>query len=262
MRLSLQKLFLNSLFKIAAVSFLLALTSCLKTRSQIDGYQSPAYSKKQVENQQAQSNQASQSLEPKASSPIDEKDELIRQLNGRVEVLENQLNQLSKEKEQGHQADSQKIQLLQETLVKMEAQLARLENEANMKPSDSRVKTPAPKEPPTEKKGEALTDKQNLKTAKTEKVETTAHKGLNDFEKAQEQFAQKDFKNAILTYQKYVESYPKQAHVAEAKYKIGLSFESLGLKDEAQSFYEEVAAQFPQSAYGKKAKAKVTKSKK
>lgn len=208
------------------------LTSCLKTRSELGSqYQSQVYTQKQADNQIIQNEP-----EPK----IDERDELIRQLNGRVESLEKQLSEAQLAKNQS--ADAEKIQLLQDSLVKMEMQLQKLENEAAMKPSDSRVIVPA-------------------KTEKTEKpaVAQTPTEKKTTFDVAQELYASKDFKKAILEYEKFVSANPKNKNVPEAKYKIGACFEAMGMKDEAFSFYEEVASLYGSSTYGKKAKQKVSK---
>ena len=42
-----------------------------------------------------------------------------------------------------------------------------------------------------------------------------------------------------------------------ALYNIGLSFDALGMKSDAQGFYAEVVEKFPRSAEAKKAKAKL-----
>ncbi len=206
------------------ISLVFGLTSCLKTRSELGSqYQSQVYTQKQADNQ----NLPNSGPEPK----IDERDELIRQLNGRVESLEKQLTDVQLSKNQS--VDAEKIQLLQDSLVKMEAQLQKLENEAALKPSDSRVIMPAPVKENSDKK-------------------TT-------FDVAQELYASKDFKKAILEYEKFVSANPKNKNVPEAKYKIGACFEAMGMKDEAFSFYEEVASLYSGSTYGKKAKQKVLK---
>ena len=215
------------------LSAFLFLTSCLKTRSELgDNYQSQVYTKKQADNQKQQS------LEP-ADTPakIDEKDELIRALNGRVESLENQITQLQKDKQEN--PDGQKIQLLQDALTKMQADLEKLQTEAAAKAA-----APPPTAPDT-----TIDKKAGVRT---------------NFDLAQDYFAKKDFKNAILEYQKFIDANAKTKSklIPEAKYKIGLSFESLGLKDEAQSFYEELAAQNSQTEFGKKAKQKLAKIKK
>lgn len=226
---------------------IVGMSSCLKTRSELgENYQSQVYSKKQADNQKSQSQEPSESI-----AKVDEKDELIRTLNGRVESLENQINLLQKEKQEN--TDGQKVQLLQDSLVKMEAQLAKLESDMVTHSSDSKVTVDA--------KGS------DAKVIVPVGAKTETHTGgkssaKNNFETAQDFFAHKDFKNAILEYQKFVDTNKKSKLVPEAKYKIGLSFESMGLKDEAQSFYEEVAAQHGSTEFGKKAKQKVTKTKK
>lgn len=239
---------MNKVNLVLSVTAALFLSSCLKTRSELgEGYQSQVYSKKQADNQKQAAN------EPSDVVKIDEKDELIRTLNGRVESLENQISQLQKDKQEN--PDGQKIQLLQESLIKMEAQLAKLEAESAV------AKTSAP---PTAT--HANTPAANSSDAKVPPVKGGPQtNGKNAvFDSAQDFFAKKDFKNAILEYQKFVDANAKSKNklVPEAKYKIGLCFEAMGLKDEAQSFYEEVAAQHGATEFGKKAKAKVTKTKK
>ena len=235
---------INLMLSVVAVLFL---SSCLKTRSELgEGYQSQVYSKKQTDNQKQNSKEPSPEL-----VRVDEKDELIRTLNGRVEALENQIAQLDKQKQDN--TDAQKIQLLQESLIKMEMQLAKLEGEAAIAKTQTSTNTPA-----------ANTPAANSSDAKVPLVKGEIKNTKNaTFDAAQEYFAKKDFKNAILEYQKFVDANVKTKNklVPEAKYKIGLCFEAMGLKDEAQSFYEEVAAQHGNTEFGKKAKAKVQKKK-
>lgn len=228
------------------ISLVFGLTSCLKTRSELGSqYQSQVYTQKQADNQTLPNS----GPEPK----IDERDELIRQLNGRVESLEKQLSEVQLAKNSN--VDAEKMQLLQESLVKMEAQIQRLENEAALKPSDSRVTMPTPVKH-TEAKAEIKKDEP--KSEKTAAVKESTDKKTT-FDVAQELYASKDFKKAILEYEKFVSANPKNKNVPEAKYKIGACFEAMGMKDEAFSFYEEVASLYSGSTYGKKAKQKVSK---
>lgn len=227
----------------------LFLASCLKTRSELgQGYQSQVYSKKQVDNQKQAANEPGE-------VKIDEKDELIRTLNGRVESLENQITQIQKANQEN--PNDQKVQLLQESLIKMEAQLAKLETDLALAKAGATTSTAYANQPAA-----------NSSDAKVPPVKGSSPQagGKNNatFDSAQDFFAKKDFKNAILEYQKFVDANAKSKNklVPEAKYKIGLCFEAMGLKDEAQSFYEEVAAQHGSTEFGKKAKAKVTKTKK
>lgn len=226
---------INLVLAIVAVAFL---SSCLKTRSELgEGYQSQVYAKKQAENQSTEATEVVR---------VDEKDELIRTLNGRVESLENQITQMHKQ--QRENTDAQKVQILQESVIKMEAQMAKLEAEL------AAAKNANPSAPAPESSDAQLVASKPTGSAKPR----------TSFDVAQDYFAKKDFKNAILEYQKFVDANGKSKSklVPEAKYKIGLSFESMGLKDEAQSFYEEVAAQHGNTEFGKKAKQKVAKTKK
>jgi TolA-binding protein len=58
-----------------------------------------------------------------------------------------------------------------------------------------------------------------------------------------------------LNYQKFREASPKSKKLSEATLKIGISFQELGMKDEARTFLEEVV-----SKYGSTPAAKVAKS--
>ncbi len=81
-----------------------------------------------------------------------------------------------------------------------------------------------------------------------------AHYGLAGTlaDKAREQ----EFKRAILAYQKVLEI-PASNKQDGALLKVGLAFESLGFKDEARVFYEEVIAKHPKSPLVKQAKKRI-----
>lgn len=221
----------------------LVIQGCLKTRSEVaQSEQGQIYRKKQVENQKEAA-----VADSSANTPVDQ-DELVRTLNGRLEVLENQISNLQKENQQLSQsADSAKIVALQEALTKMEAQLQKLETEkaaaAAMKASD-----------------EAEKAKPSTKAAASSATATV--KKNSSYDIAEDLFGKKDWKGAILSYQKFVEDNPKSKSVPDAKYKTGVCFQEMGLKDEAMAFYEEVSIQYPQSTAGKKAKIRISKLKK
>ena len=241
----------------------LVLSSCLKTRSEVgEDEQSQVYSRKNAANQHAAKNPAANSQIDSASqtATTDERDELIRSLNGRIETLETQLTQLQKEKSTSGTQEAQKLQLLQEGLTKMEAQLHKLETEqANsalaLKQAQAQVAAQAAADAAVPQV-EASTVKGNSKNTKV------GAKGSQAYEVAQGFFANKEWKKAILNYQKYVDETPKGKEVADAKYKIGLCFQELGMKEEAMAFYEEVVAHFGKTDSGKKAKARLAKLKK
>ncbi|MBC7421717.1 MAG: tetratricopeptide repeat protein [Bdellovibrio sp.] len=232
----------------------LSISSCLKTRAEVgDDEQSQVYTKKHADNQaSAQSPQQTSQLNGKSqpTGSVDERDELIRTLNGRVEGLENQLNNINKEKTEKGTQDVQKVQLLQEALTKMEAQIQKLENEQAMK--DAAKPRPEP-----------VTRPSGARVAGSDKNEVVAASAkASAYESAQEFFAKKEWKKAIFNYQKYADESPKGKNVADAKYKIGVCFQELGMKEEAMAFYEEVIANYSKSEAGKKAKMRLAKLKK
>lgn len=69
-------------------------------------------------------------------------------------------------------------------------------------------------------------------------------------------FAEKQYRAAVLEYQKVRETWPKSRYLPDALYKLGVSFLQLGLKDEARAFLQE-AARYPSQEAGKKAAAKL-----
>ena len=139
-------------------------------------------------------------------------------------------------------ADTQKLQLLQDALVKMETQIQRLEAEAAATPV-------APSQT-------VAASKPSSSAAKKENATTSAYDTAQDF------FGKKEWKKAILSYQKYVDENSKGKNTPDAKYKIGVCFQELGMKEEAMAFYEEVIANYGKAESGKKAKIRLSKLKK
>ncbi len=247
---------------VALLSFLLS--SCLKTRSEVgEGEQSQVYGKKNADNQSGGqgsrpgSPQESQLLgKTQSSAPVDERDELIRTLNGRVEGLENQLENINKDKATKSAEDTQRVQALQEALTKMEAQIQKLEAEQAAKEASK----PRP---------DLVTRPSGARVQGSDKNEPELKAGahgasaaMGAYEIAQEHFAKKEWKKAIFNYQKYTDESAKGKNVADAKYKIGVCFQELAMKEEAMAFYEEVIANYSKTEAGKKAKMRLAKLKK
>lgn len=236
----------------------LGFSGCLQTRSEVgDSDQSQIYSRKNSGNQQAAQAESQLNQKGGASQPVDERDELIRTLNGRVENLENQISAANKEKSSATSQDAQKIALLQEALAKMEAQIKNIEAEqiqrkAQQEAAAVAAKNAAPEEAPIK------VVKKNGKDVHAKPGE----KNANSYELAQGHFANKEWKKAILNYQKYVDDFPKGKETSDAKYKIGVCFQELGMKEEAMAFYEEVVANYGKTDSGKKAKLRLSKLKK
>ncbi len=74
------------------------------------------------------------------------------------------------------------------------------------------------------------------------------------YEKAQQHFKGKEWKQAILIYEEFRKQNPKSDQFKTATLNIGLSFKNLDLKKEASIFLKEVIERFPNSPEAKTAK--------
>lgn len=81
------------------------------------------------------------------------------------------------------------------------------------------------------------------------------------FLKSEALFNLRKYKKSILSYNQFVEKYGKSKQGSKAFYKIGLAFEALGNKSDAQAFYQEVIDRYPKSSEAEIARSKVGKSK-
>lgn len=215
------------------VSFLF-LSGCLQTRTDVKAGEQGKVLQQQVS--------TLQKTNADVSSRFEESEEQIRFLNGRVEALENQISQTKQESEfvkksssETIQSQAQKISILQEALTKMELDQDKMKSEM-----------------------------QAFKSAlQSDGAQVASAPGpfKNRFDLAEALFAKKDFRQAILEYQKYREKFPKGKNVTVATYKMGLCFQELGLKEDAKSFYEEVISKSPKSDEAKKSKARLQKLK-
>ncbi|MFH1809140.1 MAG: tetratricopeptide repeat protein [Pseudomonadota bacterium] len=74
-------------------------------------------------------------------------------------------------------------------------------------------------------------------------------------------FQEKTYDKAILTYQEVINKYPKSDKLDASLYKIGRSFEALGLKEDASLFYEDLVAKYPGSKLVSDAKKRIATNK-
>ncbi len=252
---------LKTNFKILILFFCVcSLSACLRTRYDVgENEQSQVYSKKNANNQQNNAPESQLEQRQGSTRATDERDDLIRTLSGRVESLENQISSANKEKSAANSQESQKIALLQEALAKMEAQIQRLEAEQIQKKAALEAAAVAAKAEKVEEPPPSRSGKKNSKERTPVKAN---EKNANTYEVAQGFFAGREWKKAILNYQKYADDFPRGKEVADAKYKIGLCFQELGMKEESMAFYEEVVANYAKTDAGKKAKIRLAKLKK
>jgi len=223
-----------AMFVIAGFS----LIGCLKTRAQLRGEDADNTPQKQVILAQRGQKQVQPQAQPAYQ---DDMFEQLRQLNGRIDVVENsvvQLNAAHAGEKDGVSKEKQAIDLkfvaYEDALKKLEAQVAALSEEVQK----MKLAMDEPKKPE--------------KPAKAESKNPS--KAFDDGEAL---FKDKKFKEAILAYQKYRDGNPKGKHYAEATHKMGVCFQEVGLKDEAKVFFEEVTSKFPGTPASKKAAARL-----
>jgi TolA-binding protein len=213
----------------------LGLTGCLKTRTDVrEGEQKQVIAQEVTKLQRTNAD---------VSGRFADVEEEMRALRGRVEVIEHRSGQSSQENDavkkyaSDQSADSnKKIQLLQEGLSGMEKTVFQLNAELNaMKAERAAMIAQA--------------------SASQAKAATEAKK--SSYESGQDYFEDKDWKKAILQFQKYRDENPKGAKFTDATYKMGVCFQEIGMKDEAKTFYDELISKFPSSSEAKKAKTRL-----
>lgn len=220
---------------------LFVLTACptFMTRNEVDEMENRKQTQDQVvATQKGRPTPVAAAPATDLNNRFSEVDSDLRELNGRVEVLENQLGQASNDKEKIKkqndelQADhNKKVQILQEEVAKLEEMVNQL-------------------------------------TAEVASLKSTPEKNNNNggkkdlFQQAEEQFEQKNWKKAALTYQKFKEANPKSKKVPESIYKMGVCFQELGMKEEAKTFYEELMANYSAAPEAKKARTRLKSLKK
>lgn len=213
------------------------MSGCLMTRSDV----------KEAEQRRTVQDQVItlQKTNAESTNRFEEYNSSLRELGGRVERLEAQQEQEFNQREKGKKSQDEAagetaktVNLLKEEMIKMQSQLAVLSAQVQTLEASAKA-APAAKDA----KDDAKDDKGTA------------------YDAGEELFGKKDWKKAILSYQKYRESFPKGKRFADATYKIGVCFQELGMKTEAASFYDEVIAKFPASETAKKAKVRIKKVK-
>lgn len=232
-----------------ALSIALTQTACLKTRAQLredgdGGAYSPPVAAGKI-----------QDVQPQGQYVIDELKSEFTRLEGRVEDLERS----HKASESGAaSAKSEEVKKLETRIVELEtAQASMLEALKKIESS------PAAASDPSEllQKGrdqfgagnfEGALESLNayLKTAKPKKSEEAT------FLRGEAYYALKDYKKAIVDFSKFPEKFPHSSRMPQALFKIGKSFDALGMKDDAKGFYQELTEKYPKSPEAKKVKSK------
>lgn len=236
---------------ILILGLLIVTVGCLRTREDL----------KEVETSKAMRTQVDslQKVHADSSSRLEELMDQNRQLNGRIEELEQRLSQTAQAQGSGKE-DLQKSlgeskrqsEILQEGIGKLENQVQALQEEiVTLKTNKSAANKSGNKE--DGKAGAKDSDKSDNKSDKGKSKDK--EKELMDV--AQGDFQDKKWKEAILNFDQYREKYPNGKYAPEATYKTGVSFQELGMNDEAKVFYKEVTEKFPKSDMSKKAQIRL-----
>jgi tol-pal system protein YbgF len=72
-------------------------------------------------------------------------------------------------------------------------------------------------------------------------------------------YQQRDFKRAIIEYDKFQQKYPRSKRMPAVLLRMGLSFEKLGRKDVAATTFKDLIASYPKSQEAQQAKAQLEK---
>lgn len=252
---------MKSLILLTTTAFLsLSLSGCLKSRLQLRGDAEDQESSHPVATQvtsvQETSSEGSHGSQLHvASYVLDEvKGELTR-LNGRVEELER------------NKPDPEALKAEKEVLRKLEARIIELEQgQANLIEAFQKVRQAAPAETPETqdlfRKGkikfeanlcdEVIEDlSEYLRNPRAPQAEDAT------FYRAECYFKLKQYKKAIVDYSRFPERYTHSKRMPVVLFKIGSSFEALGMKEDARGFYQELIEKFPKTIEAGKARSKV-----
>jgi len=227
---------------------LLVNSGCLKTRAQM---KNPTdYSKSPVQGQV-------NAVAPEQSYALDEiKSELI-QLNGRMGDIERK-QILGEQQIDGKQSLNQKVSDLDNRVVAIE------QTQMNILAALNKLKLSVKKTDPVSlfHQGRVAYKKKQYNDAiqaLSQYLGTKDGKHIQDatYIRAHSYFSVKKFKKAIIDYSKFPEKFTRSRHLPSSLLYIGLSFEKLGMKDDARAFYQELLQKFPKSTEAKQARSKI-----
>lgn len=234
---------------VLAVTMTLGFSGCLRTRAQMQEETSDAAQTRAV-------SAGVQDIQPQGSYAVDELKSEVARLNGKIDDLERTQRDLKKD-------DPTKDELIK----KLETRVAELE-QAQMQMIEALKKMQQEPEKPKASPSELF---RNAKDAFREKDYSraidlfSAYLKTNDPNHPEEatyligeaHYAQKNYRSAIVDFSGFNEKFAKSRRVAASLYKIGQSFEALGMKDDAKPFYQELVERYPKSPEARAAKSKV-----
>ena len=221
-------------FMMAAAALLAGLTGCLETRS----------GQKEVEEKQVLRKQVSTLQQSSAdiSTRFNEIEDDLRKTNGRTETLDSRVTQIKDRAEKNDFALDAKLKeheakfsAFREELTKMQAEIN--EVKASNQALQSALQTGA--------------------SAGAAAAPAAGGANKDSFERGEAKFEAKAYRDAIFAYEEYRKANPKGKHFVTATYKIGVSFQEMGMNDDAKLFYEETIAKSPKAKEADRARTRL-----
>lgn len=168
----------------------------------------------------------------------------IKELYDRQAALEAKIDKLNQDMEAGLarlEQDMDKVETGQQKL-ETDVELLKLKNT----PPEMKTAKPEPR-------------KNSSRSSKTvrEKPKTPANTPEFIFSKADANYSDGQYEDAILEYQKLIDTYPKDKRVPAAYLKQGLSLINLGRKQEAKYFLNTLIDKYPDSKEAQTARDKL-----
>jgi TolA-binding protein len=225
------------------LSLILSTSACLKTRAQL---------REDSEDSKPIPVQPAQEVKPQGQYVIDEIKAEITQQQGRIEDLERNQKEVMSGAKSGDELKKleSRLEQLEESQKHLQEALNKIHESAALKDPDTLFKKAKTQYDGADYEAAAETFGQYQKIQKAKKLDEAA------FYRGESYFKLKQYKKAIVEYSKFPEKFTHSSRMPEALYKIGLSFEALGMKEDAKGFYQELVEKYPKSPEAKKAKKK------
>lgn len=253
----------NRATSLLILSLCLVSTGCLKTRAQLRADQDQGADSGSPRPAAVASPQPAQVQDVQQGSyALDEMKEEMTRLEGRIEDLER--NQRQSSADATSSSNKEEIKKLEGRVIELEqAQTQILEVLKKLQDAQQAAAQAAMDPLETLNQGKAAYSAGNydgaienfsnfLKVAKPgqEYQEAT-------FLRAESYYALKQYKKAIVDYSKFPEKYTRSKFMPAALYKIALSFDALGMRDDAKGFYQDLVDKYPKSSEARKARRKL-----
>lgn len=210
----------------AMAALLAGLTGCLETRSGAKEQEEKQVLRKQVSTLQQTS--------ADVTSHFNEIEDDLRKVNGRTEAIDTRLTQIKERAEKNDFALENKFKEQDAKFAAFREEMTKMQTEID------ELKT----------SNQALQAALQAAVAAGSSAPSSGSSGggeKNAFDRGEAKFEAKAWRDAIFAYEEYRKASPKGKNFIAATYKIGVSFQELGMNDDAKLFYEEVISKAPKT---------------